>query len=51
MKRYKSAKKLWLQLENCYQNETQEEDKSNQSEDHDSNEEDSYQNKEQNSEE
>jgi hypothetical protein len=49
MKHYKSAKELWLQLENCYQNETQEEDKSYQSEQQDSDTEDSCQNKEQNS--
>jgi hypothetical protein len=62
MRHYKYAKELWLQLENCYQNETQEEDKSYQSEEQDSdkkdsyqykekdsNEEDSYQNNEQNS--
>jgi hypothetical protein len=36
MKHYKSAKELWLQLENCYQNETQEEEKSYQSEQQDS---------------
>jgi flagellar motility protein MotE (MotC chaperone) len=29
MKHYKSAKELWLQLENSYQNETQEEEKFN----------------------
>ena len=48
---YNSAKELWLQLENCYQNETQEEDKSYQSEQQDSDTEDSCQNKEQNLEE
>jgi hypothetical protein len=36
MRHYKSAKELWLQLENCYQNETQEEEKSYQSEQQDS---------------
>ena len=51
MRHYKYAKELWLQLENCYQNETQDEEKSYQSEEQDFNEEDSYQNKEQNSEE
>jgi hypothetical protein len=51
MRHYKSAKELWLQLENCYQNETQEEEKSYQSEEQDSDKEDSCQNKEQNSEE
>jgi hypothetical protein len=51
MNHYKSGKELWLQLENCYQNETQEEEKSYQSEKQDSDTEDSYQNKEQNSEE
>jgi formaldehyde-activating enzyme involved in methanogenesis len=45
MKHYKSAKELWLQIENCYQNETQEEDKFYQSEQQDSNTEDSCQNK------
>jgi hypothetical protein len=51
MRHYKSAKELWLQLENCYQNETQEEDKSYQSKEQDSDKEDSCQNKKQNSEE
>jgi len=51
MRHYKSAKESWLQLENCYQNETREEDKSYQSEKQDSDTEDSFQNKEQNSEE
>jgi hypothetical protein len=51
MRLYKSAKELWLQLENCYQNETQEEEKSYQSEEQDSNKEDCCQNKEQKSEE
>ena len=49
MRHYKSAKELWLQLENSYQIETQEEDKSYQSEEQDSDKEDSCQNKEQNS--
>jgi hypothetical protein len=51
MRHYKSAKELWLHLENCYQNETQEEEKSYQSKEQDSDKEDSCQNKEQNSEE
>ena len=51
MRHYKSAKELWLQLENCYQNEAQEEDKSYQSKEQDLDKEDSCQNKEQNSEE
>jgi hypothetical protein len=51
MRHYKSAKELWLQLENCYQNEAQEEEKSYQSKEQDSDKEDSCQNKEQNSEE
>jgi hypothetical protein len=51
MKHYKSAKELWLQLENYYQNETQEEDKSYQSKKQDSDTKDSFQNKEHNSEE
>jgi hypothetical protein len=51
MRHYKSAKELWLQLENCYQNEIQEEEKYYQSEEQDSDKEDSYQNNEQNSEE
>jgi hypothetical protein len=46
MRHYKSDKELWLKLENCYQNETQEEDKSNQSEQQDSDEESSYQDNE-----
>jgi hypothetical protein len=41
MRHYKSAKKLWLHLENCYQNETQEEEKSYQSEEQDLDKEDS----------
>jgi hypothetical protein len=41
MRHYKSAKELWLQLENCYQNETQEEEKSYQSEEQDSDKKDS----------
>ena len=36
MRHYKSAKELWLQPENCYQNEAQEEDKSYQSKEQDS---------------
>jgi hypothetical protein len=48
MKHYKSTKELWLQIENCYQNETQEEEKSYQSEKQDSNIEDSCHNKEKN---
>jgi hypothetical protein len=51
MRHYKFAKELWLQLENCYQNETQEEEKSYQSEQQESDTEDSFQNKEQISEE
>jgi hypothetical protein len=51
MKHYKYSKELWLQLESCYQNETQEEEKSYQREQQDSDTEDSCQNKEQNSEE
>jgi hypothetical protein len=31
MRHYKYDKELWLHLENCYQNETQEEEKSYQS--------------------
>jgi len=46
MRHYKSAKELWLQLENYYQNETREEKKSYQSEKQDSNIGDSCQNKE-----
>jgi hypothetical protein len=42
MRHYKSTKELWLQLENCYQNETQEEEKSCQSEQQDLDTEDSY---------
>jgi hypothetical protein len=49
MKNYKYSKELWLQLENSYHNETQEEEKFNESEEQDSTEDDSYQNKEQNS--
>jgi hypothetical protein len=51
MRHYKSAKELWLQLENCYQNEIQEEEKSYKSEEEDSDKEDSCQNKKQKSEE
>jgi hypothetical protein len=51
MRHYKYAKELWLQLENSYQNEIQEEEKSYQSKEQHSDKEDSYQNKEQNSEE
>jgi hypothetical protein len=49
MKHYKSAKELWLQLENCYQNKTQEEDKSYQSEERDLDKKDYFHNKEQDS--
>jgi hypothetical protein len=49
MRHYKSAKELWLQLENCYHNEAQEEEKSYQSKEQDLDKEDSCQNKEQNS--
>jgi hypothetical protein len=45
MRHYKSAKELWLQLENCYQNETQEKEKSYQSEQQDLDTKDSSQNK------
>jgi hypothetical protein len=41
MRNYKFAKELWLQLENSYQNETQEEEKSYQSEEQDLDKEDS----------
>jgi hypothetical protein len=45
MRHYKSTKELWLQIENCYQNEAQEEEKSYQSKEQDLDKEDSCQNK------
>jgi hypothetical protein len=51
MRHYKSAKELLFHLENSYQNEAQEEEKSYQSKKQDLDKEDSCQNKEQNSEE
>jgi hypothetical protein len=51
IRNYKYAKELWLQLENCYQNETQEEEKYSQSEEQELDKEDFCQNKEQNLEE